>query len=68
MDVGALFKGAKGKGKDKGKTGKGVPKFTDACNICRKVGHKKDECWFKDSKAQNTKGKEAKGKGNSKDG
>ena len=51
MDVGALFKGVKGyRGKEKGKFGKSVPKIAGVCNLCGKTGHKKDECWFKDSK------------------
>ena len=34
--------------------------------MCGETGHKKDECWFKDSKGY--KGKDAKGKSKGKDG
>ncbi len=58
MDVGDVFKG-KSRGKDNGKDNNFIQMiyrvqaklcFEDTCNICGKVGHKKDECWFKDSK------------------
>ena len=36
------------------------------CNLCGKTGHKKDECWFKDSRGY--KGKDTRGKSKGKDG
>ncbi len=57
---------SKGRGKDKGKFGKSVPKFAGTCNLCGKMCHKKDERWFKDAKTH--KGKDTKGKSKGKDG
>ena len=56
-DVGAIGKGKKGGGKGGGTKGEITIKFAGECFLCGKPGHRKADCWHKDSATAKAKAK-----------